>query len=94
MAMLTFFLVLTVAGGNDVIAAFLRVPVEAVTLTLRPLVIALPVLVAILSYALAREMRSRAFGREAPGPRVLLRTPEGWFREAGHGAADAEADGS
>ena len=94
MAMLTFFLVLTVAGGNDVIAAFLRVPVEAVTLTLRPLVIALPVLVAILSYALAREMRSRAFGREAPGPRVLVRTPEGGFREAGHGAADAEADRS
>lgn len=82
MAMLTFFVVLTIAGGNDVIAVFLHVPVEAVTVALQPMVVLLPIAAAVVAYRLAREMQAREQRRQPTGGHRLLRTAEGGFREA------------
>ena len=54
-AVLTLFVVLTVAGGNDVLAAFLHVGLEDLTSVLRILVFVAPVVVGVVSYRLAIE---------------------------------------
>jgi len=54
-AVLTLFIVLTVAGGNDVLAAFLHVGLEDLTSVLRVLVFVAPVVVAAVAYRLAIE---------------------------------------
>jgi len=56
-AVIAFMVVLTVAGGNDLIAAFLGVSVEAVTRLLRVLVFALPLLAYAVTYWLMRELK-------------------------------------
>ena len=53
-AILTLFAVLTLAGGNDVIAVFLDLAVETLTTIFQVLVIVLPILVALITYALCR----------------------------------------
>jgi ubiquinol-cytochrome c reductase cytochrome b subunit len=58
-AVLTFFVVLTLAGGNDVLAFFLTVPVETVTLGLQIGQIALPLLVGLIVYRLCIARRER-----------------------------------
>ena len=54
-AVLTLFIVLTVAGGNDVLAVFLHVRVEDLTGALRILAIVAPVVVGLTAYRLAIE---------------------------------------
>jgi ubiquinol-cytochrome c reductase cytochrome b subunit len=54
-AVLTLFVVLTVAGGNDVLAAFLHVGLEDLTSVLRILVFVAPVVVGMVAYRLAIE---------------------------------------
>jgi ubiquinol-cytochrome c reductase cytochrome b subunit len=54
-AVLTLFVVLTVAGGNDVLAAFLHVGLEELTSVLRILAFVAPVVVALVAYRLAIE---------------------------------------
>jgi ubiquinol-cytochrome c reductase cytochrome b subunit len=54
-AVLTLFVVLTVAGGNDVLAAFLHVGLEDLTSVLRVLAFVAPVVVAVVAYRLAIE---------------------------------------
>jgi ubiquinol-cytochrome c reductase cytochrome b subunit len=56
-AVLTFFAILTLAGGNDLIAAFFGVSVEQVTRLLRALVIFLPLLAFAVTYRVCRELR-------------------------------------
>ena len=58
-AVLTLFIVLTVAGGNDVLAVFLHVGVEDLTGALRILAIVAPVVVGLTAYRLAIERRRR-----------------------------------
>ena len=58
-AVLTLFVMLTIAGGNDVLAVFLHVGVEELTQTLRILAFVAPLVVAAIAYRLAIERRRR-----------------------------------
>jgi ubiquinol-cytochrome c reductase cytochrome b subunit len=58
-AALTFFTILTVAGGNDVIASFFGVSVESMTWMLRVAVIIMPLVAYAVTYFLMRELKER-----------------------------------
>jgi ubiquinol-cytochrome c reductase cytochrome b subunit len=58
-AVLTFFVVLTLAGGNDVLAVYLRVGVEELTLAFRILVVVLPIVVGLVAWRLGVERQRR-----------------------------------
>lgn len=82
LALLTIFLVLTLAGGNDVLSALLSIRVEAMTAAFRILVFVLPVVVWIASYSLLRDKGRR--GPKPISPRAgveLRRTADGGFEE-------------
>jgi len=73
-AVITVFVILTVAGGNDVLAVLLHVEVEWLTTALRILLFVAPVVVGLVAYRLAVDRGHRA-GRpevvadtEPPGP--------------------------
>src|SRR5919106_6712671 len=75
---LTFFVILTLAAGNDVMAVILRVSVEGTTRALQGLIIVGPVIAGIVTYNICKELRRRE--RMAPhSPTVveLRRTPGG-----------------
>ncbi len=59
-AALTIFLVLTIAGGNDVLAVFLHVSVEELTTALRILLFIGPIIVGVVAYRLGVERRARS----------------------------------
>jgi ubiquinol-cytochrome c reductase cytochrome b subunit len=97
LAILTIFAVLTVAGGNDVIAFYLGTDVESLTWALRFAVIALPILVWLAAYRYAVVARRRHRAEDAAGPgrnlgdeppierhpgHALRRTADGGFEEA------------
>ena len=80
-AVLAFYLVLFLAGGNDVIAARFDLSVNAVTYVFRVLLFVLPVVSAIVTYRLCRELAAR--DRIVEEKLALLeRTPEGGYVEA------------
>ncbi len=82
-AILALFAVLTLAGGNDVLAAFLQLPVEGLTWIFRILVIALPVVVWLVVYALCRSRQGRpAPGEQPRGGVALVRNRAGGWEEA------------
>ncbi len=56
---LTFFVVLTLAGGNDVLAVYLRVGVEELTNAFRILVVVLPIVVGLVAWRLGVERQRR-----------------------------------
>jgi ubiquinol-cytochrome c reductase cytochrome b subunit len=58
-AALTFFIVLTLAGGNDVLAVYLHVRVEDLTWAFRILVIVAPVLAGLVAWRLGVERGRR-----------------------------------
>jgi len=79
-AALIFFLLLTLAGGNDVMAIMFDVQVEAVTNVLRIGVIVLPALGGLIAHRMAVQLQSSA--PSTPARRVRLRrNPEGGFDE-------------
>jgi ubiquinol-cytochrome c reductase cytochrome b subunit len=82
-AVLMFMTVLTVAGGNDLIAAFFGVSVEAMTRVLRVAVFALPAVAFAVTYFLMRELGRTGLHpvREAAVVTVR-RTREGGFEAA------------
>jgi quinol---cytochrome-c reductase cytochrome b subunit len=81
------FLVLTLAGGNDVLAVMLNVPVESLTMAFRVLLVVAPVVTWLVAYRMAREAREAHERREREGEQseppavVLVRTPDGGFRD-------------
>jgi ubiquinol-cytochrome c reductase cytochrome b subunit len=83
-AILTFFGVLTLAGGNDVIAYYLSIELETLTFVFRWLSLALPVVVWFLTYRVCVARRAeperprRRHGR--PGT-AIGRSAEGGFEE-------------
>lgn len=77
------FLVLTLAGGNDVLAVLLNVPVESLTVTFRILLVVAPVVTWLLVWIIARQMRDGASGERAPASVVLARNAAGGFEELG-----------
>jgi ubiquinol-cytochrome c reductase cytochrome b subunit len=79
---LTFFVLLTVAGGNDVIAAIFSIQVEVVTVVFRVLVLAGPVLAGVATYLACAELRRREQSGEAePATVHLRRNPAGGVDE-------------
>ncbi len=79
-AVLIFFVILFLAGGNDVLAARFGISVNAITWALRVAVLALPPLTWLLTYRLCKELQ----GRDRSQPRsvaVLERTATGGFVE-------------
>ena len=69
-AALTLFIVLTLAGGNDVVAAFLHVGLEDVTNAARVLVIVAPTTVGLIAWRLALERKRREEHAESPAERI------------------------
>jgi ubiquinol-cytochrome c reductase cytochrome b subunit len=61
-AALTLFVILTIAGGNDVLAVFLHVGVEELTGVLRILAFVAPIVVGLTAYRLAVERRRQDGG--------------------------------
>jgi ubiquinol-cytochrome c reductase cytochrome b subunit len=83
-AILSFFGVLTLAGGNDVIAFYLSTEIETLTLVFRFLTVLLPVVAWIITWRLCVARRDRAEpprpGRRRAGT-ALRRTADGGFEE-------------
>jgi len=66
-----------------VLSGFLDLPVEGLTWIFRFLVVALPVVVALVVYALCRSRQGRpAPGEVDKGGVALVRTPAGGWEEA------------
>ena len=80
-AAITLFLVITLAGGNDVIGMFLDIPVDTLTATLRILFFVAPVAVWIGTYFLLRNRTRRPSEPLHEGGIRLRRTPSGGFEE-------------
>lgn len=79
---LAFVTVLTLAGGNDVLALMFNVPVESVTWFLRVAIFVVPAAVAGVTYRIALELRDgdrRVFGRKKAI--FLERGPSGGYDE-------------
>jgi ubiquinol-cytochrome c reductase cytochrome b subunit len=83
-AALTVFVVLTIAGGNDVLAVFLHVGVEDLTGALRILLLVAPVTVGLVAYRLAVERRAADARHRSPLERVV---------DAAAGSADPDPTG-
>jgi len=82
------FLVLTIAGGNDVLAVILDVPVEGITNVFRVLLFAAPVLTWLVVYRMARDLRASHLQRDdagtgdEPASVLLVRNAAGGFTES------------
>jgi ubiquinol-cytochrome c reductase cytochrome b subunit len=72
-AALTFFVILTLAGGNDVLAVFLRVRVEDLTNAARVLLVVGPLIVGLVAWRLAIERRRREERETSPIDRLAAR---------------------
>ena len=83
-AVLAFYLVLFLAGGNDVIAAHFSLSVNAVTYVFRVLLFVLPAVAAVVTYRLCKELRRRD-GAPEENLALLERTADGAY-------VDADAD--
>ncbi len=77
---LTFFVVLFLAGGNDVLAARFGISVNAITWALRIMVLTLPPLTFLLAWRLCKELQARERA-QPPSVAVLERTATGGFVE-------------
>ncbi len=81
-AVLTLFVVLTLAGANDVLAVLFNVDVGALTSAFRVLLIVAPLVVGLVAYRLAIEIRARSGRPLGPeGGSVIRRTDDGGFEE-------------
>jgi ubiquinol-cytochrome c reductase cytochrome b subunit len=79
-AVLTLFLVLTLAGANDLLAVLFNVDVEDLTIALRVLALVGPIAVALIAYRLALDIRRRSGRPLGPdGGVALRRTADGGF---------------
>jgi len=82
-AILAIFAILTLAGGNDVLAVYLHLPVEELTRIFQGLVLVGPVVTWVVVYLLCRSRASRPDPGDAPerGGVELRRTAGGGFEE-------------
>lgn len=79
-ALLAVFLILTLAGGNDVLAVFLNVGLEEVTNIFRVLLVIVPIVIWLLAYRLAKDrLRRGAEPLAVPGGEPLTRAADGGF---------------
>jgi quinol---cytochrome-c reductase cytochrome b subunit len=82
---LTIFGVLTLAGGNDILAYYFSTQLEALTILFRMLVLVLPVVFGLATYRICEARRAREVGpsrsRPPKGGVALRRTASGGFEE-------------
>lgn len=78
---LLVFVVLTIAGGNDVIALVFNVPLEAMTNVLRIAFIVVPIMGFGITYVVCRELRDRRVVPDPSRPVVLERNAAGGYEE-------------
>jgi ubiquinol-cytochrome c reductase cytochrome b subunit len=77
---LTFFIVLTLAGSNDVLAKFLDVEVDTLNVYLKSAVFVLPIVVAFATYRICRDLGARdPHPMTHPERVVVRRNAEGGF---------------
>ncbi len=77
-AVLAFYVVLFLAGGNDVIAADFDLSVNSVTYVFRALLFVLPVVAGFVTYRLCKELSARDRSRQVQLA-LLARTAEGGY---------------
>ena len=81
-AVLAFAIVLTFAGGDDVLAKIVGISVEALAALFRVLLVVLPLLVGLLAFEFAREIGIRRNASPTPDTRLVIsRTAAGGFVE-------------
>ncbi len=83
-AILAFFLIQTLAGGNDVLAVFFNMQVETLTLIFQITLVVLPVVTWVVAYRLCVERQRAAAHPEAEAPMggvALRRSALGGFEE-------------
>jgi ubiquinol-cytochrome c reductase cytochrome b subunit len=83
-ALLAFFGILTLAGGNDVLSFYFGAQVETLTIVFRWATIALPIVVWIVAWRVCRaRLRAEEERVEPPPPTgvALVRRPDGGFEE-------------
>ncbi|HSM38442.1 MAG TPA: cytochrome bc complex cytochrome b subunit [Candidatus Limnocylindrales bacterium] len=78
---LLVFVVLTVAGGNDVIALVFNVRVEIMTELLRIAFFVVPILGFAITFRVCRELQARAGAPDARRPVVIVRNAAGGYEE-------------
>lgn len=79
---LTFFVVLVLAGGNDVVAKFLGIEVDSFNTVLRWILVLGPVLTGLVTYWICRDLQDRPLHPLAAPPRVTFqRNAAGGFEE-------------
>ncbi|MGH9013642.1 MAG: cytochrome bc1 complex cytochrome b subunit [Acidimicrobiia bacterium] len=88
-AVLTFYVILFAAGGNDVLAARFDISVNAITWAFRIAVLAVPPLAGLLTYRLCRELQARERAHP-PAVAVLERTEAGGYVEVEEPAGAAK----
>jgi ubiquinol-cytochrome c reductase cytochrome b subunit len=95
-AVIAFMVVLTLAGGNDVLASALGVSVEAVTLSLRALAVLAPPAVFALTLWVARELGRGELHpvREVRAPMVVRTAAGGFEAREEDGPPDEGGSGS
>jgi ubiquinol-cytochrome c reductase cytochrome b subunit len=77
-AVLAFYVVLFLAGGNDVIAAHFDLSVNSVTYAFRTLLFVLPVVAGVITYRLCKELSARDHSRKEQLA-LLTRTAGGGY---------------
>lgn len=81
-AVLAFAIVLTLAGSDDVQAKIVGVAVETLANAYRIMLLVLPVVIGLLTFELARELRDRRNELPAADARIVIsRTDSGGFVE-------------
>jgi ubiquinol-cytochrome c reductase cytochrome b subunit len=76
---LSFYAVLFVAGGNDVIAGLFHLPLERVTQGLQVMALALPLVAGTATYKICKELKGRAPRTGDEHGHVIVRTADGTF---------------
>jgi ubiquinol-cytochrome c reductase cytochrome b subunit len=95
-AALAFYMLLFLAGGNDILAVQFRVAPESITNTFRVLVIVLPVIVFLVTRKVCRDLRrSGSHPMEPPEGSHVRRTATGGYVEVeadrqGHDAPERD----
>ncbi len=84
-AALAFYLVLFVAGGNDVLAARFDVSVNVITYVLRAAAIVAPIVAGLLTYRLCKELQAQGpaagIPEAAPAAEHIVQTADGGYVE-------------
>lgn len=74
-AVITFYLVILIAGSDDVLAGFFDVSLNAVVWSLRFALVGLPLVVGSVAYLLCRSLATRPLARDRPVLEVVMGSP-------------------